>query len=290
MSMIHLLRAPTTVRAAEHVPEARRNGWLSRTHVGVQYLVFRNNILKTQRRPILPPATTRTGRSLAPDWIALFSPQYLISRWWICDPTGQQRPRQSRAPRPTILIELTAMTEWSNPVPPIPSLRLKYRKINGGTPQISTFAMSALCTVAGALWVEIVLPQMGVLVLRVMRIFRLSFVPYEIACGVSPPQTERQAVERMVFRTSLVIGRLFLLWPLLIMSFLSAMEGVLWVTGLNAIKPSTHLWVLFESFMGLDLLFYYGDMAEDALMLDETRQIELVDLTTKLWRDREGKR
>ena len=68
------------------------------------------------------------------------------------------------------------------------------------------------------------------------------------------------------------------------------MEGVLLVTGLNAVKHSTHLWVLFESFMGLDLLFYYGDMAEDALMLDDTRQIELIDLTNKLWRDREGKR
>jgi hypothetical protein len=52
------------------------------------------------------------------------------------------------------------------------------------------------------------------------------------------------------------------------------------------------LWVLSESFMAVDLLFYYGDMVKGALMLDETRQIELVNLTNKLRRrrDREGKR
>jgi len=34
----------------------------------------------------------------------------------------------------------------------------------------------------------------------------------------------------------------------------------------------------------------YGDMAKVALMLDETRQIELANLTNELWRDREGER
>ena len=105
MGNIHLLCPRTTARAAEHVLEARRNRWLSRTHVGVQYLVFRNDISRTQRRPILPPATTGTRRSLASDWLALLSPQYPTSRWWICDPTGQRRPFQSRAPRPTTLID-----------------------------------------------------------------------------------------------------------------------------------------------------------------------------------------
>ena len=62
------------------------------------------------------------------------------------------------------------------------------------------------------------------------------------------------------------------------------------MTGLNTPKYAAHLWVVSESFMVVNLLFYYGDMAQGALMLGETRQIELVDLTINLWRDREGER
>ena len=184
------------------------------------------------------------------------------------------------------------MAEWSNPFPPMPSLRLKYQKINSGTPLILTFAISALCAVGAVLWIAIVIPQMDRLVLKVIHTFKPSFHPYKIVPGVSlpPPQTERQAVEIMIFRTSLIIGRLFLLWPLLIMSFLLAMEGVLWVTGLDAVEHAKHLWGLSESCMAFDLLLYYGEMMGDTLMLDETRQIELIGLTSKLWRDREGER
>ena len=182
------------------------------------------------------------------------------------------------------------MAEWPNPVPPIPLLRLRYPKFNGDTAQLSPFAIFILCSVAATLWVAIVTPQMDGLVLKVIRAFKPSFVPYESIFEGTPLQTERQAVERMVFRTTLLIGHLFLLWPLLIISLLSVMEGISWVTGLNAPKYAAHLWELSESFMVVHLLFYYGDMAKGALMLSETRQIELVNLTKKLWRDPEGGR
>ena len=42
--------------------------------------------------------------------------------------------------------------------------------------------------------------------------------------------------------------------------------------------------------MVVNLLSYYDDLAKVALMLDEIRQFELVNLTNELWRDREGER
>lgn len=182
------------------------------------------------------------------------------------------------------------MAEWPNPMPPMSLLRLRYPKLNSDTVPLSPFAIFILCFGAATLWVAVVTPQMDGLVLKVIRTFKPSFVPFQSVFQSTPLHTERQAVERMVFRTSLLIGHLFLLWPLLIMSLLLVMEGISWVTGLNAPKYAAHLWVVSESFMVVNLLFYYGDMAQGALMLGETRQIELVDLTINLWRDREGER
>jgi len=97
-------------------------------------------------------------------------------------------------------------------------------------------------------------------------------------------------VERIILRASLILGHLFLLWPLLSMSLLLVTEVILWMTGLNALQYAAHLGVLPESFMVFNLIFYCGDIGNVAFMLEETRQIDLVNLTKKLWRDREGKR
>lgn len=60
--------------------------------------------------------------------------------------------------------------------------------------------------------------------------------------------------------------------------------------GRNALQYAAHHGVLSESFMVVNLLSYYDDLAKVALMLDEIRQFELVNLTNELWRDREGER
>src|SRR5258708_29489074 len=103
-------------------------------------------------------------------------------------------------------------------------------------------------------------------------------------------ETRRQVQERNGYRTSLVIGHLFFLWPLFIISLLLLMEGGSWMTNLNALKYAPHLRTISEGFMAVYLLFYYGDMVKGALMLDKTRQIELVNLTNQLWMDRERSR
>jgi hypothetical protein len=182
------------------------------------------------------------------------------------------------------------MAEWSNPVPPIPLLRSKYPKLESDAAPIPSFAIFALCAAAGTLCVTAMIYQMDRLVLKVILIFQPSFLSSEVIFGFTLLQTERQAVERMVYRTLLIIAHLSLLYPLLTVSLLSAMEGILWLTGINTLQYVSDFWVLSESFMAVDLLCYYGYMANGALMLDETRQIELFNLTNELWRcrDREG--
>ena len=124
------------------------------------------------------------------------------------------------------------------------------------------------------------------LVLRLIRIFRPSFRPYESLFQFTPLGTERQVVERVVYRTSLILVHLFLIWPLLIISLLSLLEGILWTTGLNALKYAPQFWMMSEVFMAVDILFYHGDMVKSALMLGETRQLELVNLTRQLYNER----
>ena len=50
------------------------------------------------------------------------------------------------------------------------------------------------------------------------------------------------------------------------------------MTGMNALQYAAHRGVLSESFMVVNLLSYYGDLVKVALMLDEIRKIELVNL------------
>lgn len=137
-----------------------------------------------------------------------------------------------------------------------------------------------------ALWGWIIAPMVDDLVLRLIRIFRPSFRPYESLFQFTPLGTERQVVERVVYRTSLILVHLFLIWPLLIISLLSLLEGILWTTGLNALKYAPQFWMMSEVFMAVDILFYHGDMVKSALMLGETRQLELVNLTRQLYNER----
>ena len=136
------------------------------------------------------------------------------------------------------------------------------------------------------LWGWIIAPMVDDLVLRLIRIFRPSFRPYESLFQFTPLGTERQVVERVVYRTSLILVHLFLIWPLLIISLLSLLEGILWTTGLNALKYAPQFWMMSEVFMAVDILFYHGDMVKSALMLGETRQLELVNLTRQLYNER----
>lgn len=174
------------------------------------------------------------------------------------------------------------MAEWSNPVPPMPSLRSEYRKFNFDTAPMPVLGVFVMSCVGATLWVAIMIPQMDGLVLRLIRIFKPPFIPYQCFFEFTPLETERQAVERMVYRTSLVVGHLFLLWPLFIISLLSLMEGILWMTGVNAPKYTPQLWIMSEAFMAVYLLCYYGDMVKSALMLGETRHLELVNITSRL--------
>ena len=148
--------------------------------------------------------------------------------------------------------------------------------------------MFVVYPVAALLWATVVIPQMDGIVLRIIQAFRPSFVPYGRLLETIPLETSRQAMERMVYRTLLVIGHLLLLWPLLIVSLLSLMARVSWMAGLNAVKYAPQIWMIPQAFMAAYLLFYYIDMVKGALMLNKTHQIELVKLTHQLWRDREG--
>ena len=62
------------------------------------------------------------------------------------------------------------------------------------------------------------------------------------------------------------------------------------MTGLNAPKYALYLEWFSKSLVATDLLLYYDEMAKGALMLDETRQIELANLTNQIRRDSEGRR
>jgi hypothetical protein len=76
------------------------------------------------------------------------------------------------------------MAEWSNPVPPIPLLRSRYPELDSDAEPISSLAIFAFCAAAATLWVAIMIPQMDRLVLKVIRIFKPSFPPYEAIFGI----------------------------------------------------------------------------------------------------------
>jgi len=152
------------------------------------------------------------------------------------------------------------------------------------------FGIITMSTVGTALWLAVMTPQMDGLILRIIRAFKPSFVPYKRPFEITPRQTRRQAVEWIAYRTLVIIVHLFLLRPLLFISLLLVTKGTLWMTGLNAPKYALYLEWFSKSLVATDLLLYYDEMAKGALMLDETRQIELANLTNQIRRDSEGRR
>ena len=175
------------------------------------------------------------------------------------------------------------MSQWPNPVPPVPSLRERYPLSGVPLPSImATILWSAALAVAG---VTVFAPIMDRIVLRSINVIIPSFVPPK-----GELKTERQAIERLAYQTAAITGNLLILWPMLLTFFISLVEGFAWVMGFKSPQWIPYILFFAEMFMGNSLFSYYKDMPKVLLQLDQLRDEGLLQSTEQFMRGPDGQR
>jgi hypothetical protein len=126
---------------------------------------------------------------------------------------------------------------------------------------------------------------MDKVVLKSIGIFAPSFVP-----STGEVRTERQAIERLAYQTASITAHLLILWPILLTTFVSLVEGIAWVMGYKSPRWVPYIWLLSEIFMGNSLFSYFKDVPKMVLQLDELRDNDLLQSTEQFFRGPGGQR
>lgn len=165
----------------------------------------------------------------------------------------------------------------------MPSLRERYPLSGVSLPSITaTILWSASLAVTG---VFVFAPIMDKIVLRFINAITPSFVPPK-----GELRTERQAIERLAYQTAAIAGNLLILWPLLLTSFISLVEGFARVMGYGSPRWIPYIWFFAEMFMGNSLFSYYKDVPKMLLQLDQLRDDDLLLSTEQFLRGPDGQR
>lgn len=165
----------------------------------------------------------------------------------------------------------------------MPSLRERYPLSGVSLPSITaTILWSASLAVTG---VFVFAPIMDKIVLRFINAITPSFVPPK-----GELRTERQAIERLAYQTAAIAGNLLILWPLLLTSFISLVEGFARVMGYGSPRWIPYIWFFAEMFMGNSLFSYYKDVPKILLQLDQLRDDDLLLSTEQFLRGPDGQR
>ena len=177
----------------------------------------------------------------------------------------------------------SVMSLWSNPIPPVPSLRERYPLSSVSLPSISaTILWSAVLAVAS---VFLLAPIMDKIVFRLINTIIPSFVPPK-----GELKTERQAIERLAYQTAAIAGSLLILWPILITSFISLVEGFAWVMGRESPRWIPYILFFAEMFMGNSLVSYYKDVPKVLLQFDRLRDDDLLQSAEQFYMGPDGER
>lgn len=134
-----------------------------------------------------------------------------------------------------------------------------------------------------AISVFVITPIMDKIVLWLINVVTKSFVPH-----TGELKTGRQAIERLVYQTVVIIGHLLILWPTLLAIFVSSVEGTAWVMGFKSPRWIPYIWFFAETFMGSSLFAYYKDVPKIVLHLDQLRDNDLLHSTEQLLRGPDG--
>lgn len=126
-------------------------------------------------------------------------------------------------------------------------------------------------------------PIMDKIVLGLINAFAPSFVPPK-----GELTTQRQAIERLAYQTAAIAGNLFILWPVVLTSFISLVEGFAWVVGSKPPRWIPYIWWFAETFMGNSLFSYYKEVPKLLLQLDQLRDYDLVLSTEQFLRVEDG--
>ena len=126
---------------------------------------------------------------------------------------------------------------------------------------------------------------MDKIVLRFINAITPSFVPPK-----GELKTERQAIQRLAYQTAAIAGNLLILWPILLTSFISLVEGFAWAMGSKSPRWIPYIWFFAEMFMGNSLFTYYKDVPKMLLQLDQLRNDDLLLSTEQFLRGPDGQR
>ena len=128
-------------------------------------------------------------------------------------------------------------------------------------------------------------PIMDKIVLRFINTIKPSFVPPK-----GELKTERQAIERLAYQTAAITGNLLILWPILLTSFISLVEGFAWMVGGKSPRWIPYVFFFAEMFMGNSLFSYYKDVPKMLLQLDQLRDDDLLQSAEQFLRGPDGQR
>ncbi len=122
-------------------------------------------------------------------------------------------------------------------------------------------------------------------VLKLINVVKPSFVPPK-----GDLKTERQAIERLAYQTAAILGNLLILWPMLLTSFISLVEGFAWVMGCKSPRWIPYILFFAEMFMGNSLVSYYKDVPKVLLQLDQLRDDDLLQSAEQFYMGPDGQR
>ena len=128
-------------------------------------------------------------------------------------------------------------------------------------------------------------PIMDKTVLRFINAIKPSFVPPK-----GELKTERQAIERLAYQTAALTVNLLILWPILLTSLISFVEGFVWVVGGKPPRWIPYIFFSAELFMGNSLFTYYKDVPKILLQLDQLRDDDLLQSSEQLLKGPDGQR